>query len=258
MFCLAVLINQGTFAPTKLTYNKMKKILFAVSMMALLLCACSKDEVINEEEDVDPSNDIEDIIPGLYMKDEYFLSFTSDGDYKAYLDSFFIDSGSFDVDNYIITCKNKYNANITTYSINSLDGESLKATIKYVDVKSQKQIEKNIDLERVDNKGSKLDNILIGKNCTYKAVEDNILNTYSLNVNSDCAATYQLIDNIPSKILTMEWNYVYLEPYIYTRKFKPTNAGLTLFYKGCDTGEVFKYKVEMNSDGTIKSLKRQN
>lgn len=44
MFCLAVLINQGTFAPTKLTYNKMKKILFAISTMALLLCACSKDE----------------------------------------------------------------------------------------------------------------------------------------------------------------------------------------------------------------------
>lgn len=44
MFCLAVLINQGNFAPTKLTYNKMKKILFAISTMALLLCACSGDE----------------------------------------------------------------------------------------------------------------------------------------------------------------------------------------------------------------------
>lgn len=44
IFFLAVLINQGTFVPTKLTYNKMKKIFCAISMMALLLCACSGDE----------------------------------------------------------------------------------------------------------------------------------------------------------------------------------------------------------------------
>lgn len=65
MFCLAVLINQGNFAPTKLTYNKMKKILFAISTMALLLCACSEDE---KDPTLGPSDSEIDYI-GEFMKE---------------------------------------------------------------------------------------------------------------------------------------------------------------------------------------------
>lgn len=221
----------------------MKKILFLLAMFPMMW-SCS-----NSSNEPEPPKEEKIDIKGVWCNGDYFVTFSSDGYYTAYLDDKFIDSGDYiyNEQDKRVTCKNFYFNKSTEIAISSSNDKlicNFKSTNVLGDVFS-----KSMSFSKTDETPQGKNNALVGK--THQEL-------YIIQGHGKCewkftsnyAATYSTIEVKPK---TRNHFYIYREPYLYTQHFKPSGAGLSIFFNGSDKGDVLIYEVSI-SNGSIKSI----
>lgn len=221
----------------------MKKILFMTAWVALYLisfASCSSD---NEEnlQNLNSSNLI-----GVWESGDYFISFNKDGFYAAYLDEKFIDSGAYTINKNSVLYVNPYKVSKTNYSM-SLANEELTADISYTGVNGI-SLNKKIIFSKSKKAVVDKSNPVISKEFVHINAPYGFCTTRFDTYNT---ATYST-DEFKPRI--QNWFYFFFNSKIYVQKFKPETAGVSLFYEGCDTGDVFIYNVTFDSDGQIENI----
>lgn len=108
----------------------MKKILFfaLIFLSIFVLGSCSDSNKDEPEVNETPS------ITGVWENGNYFVSFSSDGFYAAYIADRFIDSGNYTQSKYAVSCQNTYFNRNTTYTIKSISDTELKVDVTYTDL----------------------------------------------------------------------------------------------------------------------------
>ena len=227
----------------------MKKILFLMMVVAAMAACSDGDdgEGNNNGFNEGGSQDLIDScsIVGVWENGDYFISFGEDGFYAAYLNEKFMDSGEYEQKGNEVICKNLYKSTETKYEI-KIDGNSMDANILYNLFEGGTQQEK-IHFTKSQNDPVEKNSPMIGKShdrltsigrCTME------FETYN-------TAIYHTNEIKPIK---QDWYYFYYNSRAFVQKFKPQNAALNSFYEGCNTGEVYIYEVEFDSNGQIESF----
>lgn len=221
----------------------MKKLLFItvlVSLCLISLSSCSSDNEENQQ-NINPSNLI-----GVWESGDYFISFNKDGFYAAYLDKKFIDSGTYTINENSVLCVNPYKVSETNYNMKVVS-EKLSADISYTDINGN-MLNKNLTFSKSNKSVVDKDNPVISKDFVHINAPYGFCTTKFKTYNT---ATYST-DEFRPRI--QNWFYFFFNSQIYVQKFKPETAGISLFYEGCDTGEVFIYNVTFDSDGQINNI----
>lgn len=221
----------------------MGKLLFMTIWVILSLISftsCSSD---NEEslQNLNSSNLI-----GVWESGDYFISFNKDGFYAAYLDEKFIDSGTYIINENSVLCTNPYKVSKTNYSIN-LANDKLTADVSYTGINGS-SLNKKIVFSKSKKAVIDKSNPVISKEFVHINAPYGFCTTRFDTYNT---ATYYT-DELKPRI--QNWFYFFFNSKIYVQKFKPETAGVSLFYEGCDTGDVFIYNVTFDSDGQIENI----
>lgn len=221
----------------------MKNILFLLIWTFLSLISftsCSSD---NEEnlQNLNSSNLI-----GVWESGDYFISFNKDGFYAAYLDEKFIDSGTYTINENSVLCTNPYKVSKTNYSMN-LVNEKLTADVSYTGINGS-LLNKKIVFSKSKKAVIDKSNPVISKEFVHINAPYGFCTTRFDTYNT---ATYST-DEFKPRI--QNWFYFFFNSKIYVQKFKLETAGVSLFYEGCDTGDVFIYNVTFDSDGQIENI----
>lgn len=190
------------------------RLIYALLVLPVLLLSCSN----NDDKVIDDRNKIN--IEGTWKSDKFFVSFNNEGRYAAYLDEKFIDSGKYTFDNQsIVTCKNDFNGKNTIYTIKKHVANTIYIDVKYTGFDGS-TVNKSLIMNRTDGDVYSRTHILIGKSYTYlSAYEGKKCEMSFLTENS---GSLTLKDIRPKK---QDWYYIYLPPYVYVQKFKPSNEG---------------------------------
>jgi hypothetical protein len=225
----------------------MKKILFMTAWVALYLISftsCSSD---NKEEGRKESESFN--LVGVWKSGDYFISFSDEGFYTAYLSDKFIDSGNYEVNqrDKKVTCKNTYTNKSTKYDIVNCTSNGLICKVTYINFEG-KEVNENFSMKKVNSTPSSKEHILIGKLYRYLAAGygDCIMKFDTFNT-----ATLSTDEYRPK---VQNWYYVYLDSNIYFQRFSPAGSTLNSFYANCGSGDVNIYRINVSSNGLIESF----
>ena len=222
----------------------MRKVLFLFALLPMLFSCSSEENELNYEK-------LKSQIVGVWEYNDILVSFDEYGYYAAILDETFLDCGSFILNKDEITCKNNYLNKNTKYIIESIDNNGINMIVTYNNYKNE-EVNKNITLYKTDKKPASKDNILIGK------IYNFLLSGYggcNIIFNSHNIAEMKTESVKP---ITQIWNYFYIEPYVYSQKYKHPSDALSIYFKNCDKGIIFKQEVEIGDSGEIKRIEIKN
>jgi hypothetical protein len=219
----------------------MKKCLIVVPLLvtvSFMLLSCSKDEDNNEDDKIIVNENASKIV-GVWSSEGYFVSFATDGSYKAYLGDYFMDSGTYTYKDGIIDCVNLYSYTHTTYDLKSVNDKNISLIAHYVETENNTNKVETLNYSKKQQDGFQMNNNFIGK--TYSGGL-NILGSYSYYFQSSYLMTCTITKE--GKIHTQNWNYCYVEPYLYIRKYT-NEMGISLYTGGCNDGKVYKKVVSL-------------
>lgn len=109
----------------------MKKIFMLITVVLPLFLSCSSDN--SSDENIDDEKEHPSIV-GVWENGSYFVSFSNDGYYAAYLGDQFIDSGNYTQSEKGISCSNPYFNRTTSMNIENISVSELKLDVTYTDV----------------------------------------------------------------------------------------------------------------------------
>lgn len=146
----------------------MKYILFIAIIISqtILLSSCTKEsEDKNEIEDI-INEDKQLPITGTWSNGDYFVSFSNDGYYSAYIADAFIDSGTYERVNNEINCSNYYFQRHTIFKIKDLSDTEMTIKITYTDIWGNTNEEEKT-LNKTDDAIVSENNTLAGKSISW-------------------------------------------------------------------------------------------
>lgn len=228
----------------------MKKNLFLFTITVfLLLASCSKAEDDSTTDDSKNTISQSDII-GVWKSGDYFVSFSSNNYYIAYLSDIFIDSGNYTISENVITCQNNYLAKTTTINIKVENNNQLTCQFTYTDGEGiNKTI--NITFDKSADSPTQSNHVIIGKSDTWKI-------SWGNGGYSDVIGKYTTSNGGYEEILTgnlkgvkRDVYYIYLHPFIYYQRYRSEDHshGSNTFNK--DILSISKKTVTINSNGSI-------
>lgn len=180
-------------------------------------------------------------IIGVWAKGNYFVSFAADGSYKTYLGDYFMDSGSYTYKNDTINCINYYSYTRTTYDIRSVNDNSISLIIHYIETENNTNKIDTLNYSRIQKDGYQMNNDFISNTYTASVENDGISKCY---FQSSCLINYTIKDG--SKYHTQTWNYCYVKPYIYSKRY--TNETSIFYNQKCNNGKVYKDSVYFDNN----------
>lgn len=221
----------------------MKQSVFLL-FLSVMLFSCSSD---NKEEGQKESESFN--LVGVWKSGDYFISFSDEGFYSAYLSDKFIDSGNYELNqkDKIVTCKNTYTNKSTKYDIVNCTSSGLICKVTYINFEG-KEVNENFSMKKVNSTPSSKEHVLIGKSYRYLAKEYG----YCI-MKFDTFNTAKLTTD-EYKPKAQNWYYIYLDSNIYFQRFAPNGAGLNSFYANCGKGDVNIYRMNVSSNGLIESF----
>jgi hypothetical protein len=221
----------------------MKQNIFLLLFLPMILFSCSSD---SKEEEQEPESI--DLV-GVWKSGDYFISFSEDKFYTAYLNDKFIDSGDYVIsqEKKLVTCKNTYNNKTTRYDIVGCENGSLVCKATYINFEGE-EVTENFSLKKSNSIPSSKEHILIGKLYRYLAAGygDCIMKFDTFNT-----ATLSTDEYRPK---VQNWYYIYLDSNIYFQRFAPAGSTLNSFYANCGSGDVNIYRINVSSNGLIESF----
>lgn len=137
----------------------MKKILFLLLVFPFILSSCGSD---SDKEDEDPIASQPKSIVGVWENENYFISFSSDGFYTAYIADRFIDSGNYTESKGVVSCENTYFNRKTIYTIKSISDTKINVDISYKDIYGDNQ-NKTLEFTKSAISPASQSNTLAGK-----------------------------------------------------------------------------------------------
>lgn len=224
----------------------MKKLMLLTFVLAgLCLNSCSSDDKPKGEAD-DPNASI----VGVWESGDYFVSFSDDGYYAAYLSDKFIDSGSYNYSESYVTCNNPYFNRTTTYDIQKLEEGKMYVDISYKD-NNGKTKEVSFVFSRNKSKPATKENTLMGKSATLVwsyfgqvTYSFNTINSGVISATSGSAQKYPL-----------NFFYIYIEDRLYYQTLQPSTGQIpTIGGWSNDFNEVKASRVIFSSNGSISGF----
>ena len=222
--------------------KNMKKIslcLFTIISLFLVSCESSDSENTTNLTTLNKSD-----IVGVWKSGNYFISFSSDNYYEAYLNDTFIDSGTYSLTDTTATVNNNYLSRRSIIKI-SKRNNFIKCHISYT---TNESIYQYIDgtYNKSEDIPTSSNHIIIGKSDTWLTPNFSATTYFTSNYGG-----YEEVNNGDLKGIKRDMYYLYLYPYIYMQRYetKDTSHGSNTFNK--DIPEILIEKITVNNNGTI-------
>lgn len=140
--------------------------LFFLTVAFISFTACSgSDDVPEPEQQAEVTYTS---LTGIWCNGNYFVSFHSSGFYSTYLDNTFIDSGTYTIDENVVTCYNGYFQRNTTFTISTKTDSQLSADITYTNNNGTTR-NTSMTFTKSDTTPASRDDELTGKSYTWSS-----------------------------------------------------------------------------------------
>lgn len=224
-------------------------ILFTVTGLFLSACSGSDDTDGPSTPEVKTYSEV-----GVWESGNYFLSLSSDNFLTAYVAPNFIDCGTYSrSDNNIITSTNTYYSKSTTYTIKSINDNSMSVDISYSDVHGESKTKSLILTKSAKMPPTIKENPVSGKSYTwYSTVFGNetfAFNSYDTGRKSGTKGS--------CRKYPVDFFYIFFNNRIYYQQFNPAGTQTPSIggWNGkCGTGEITVDTVTFDKSGRIYEL----
>lgn len=229
----------------------MKKLIY-FAFLILAVCACSKDDSIESNNDNnDNQQKVEYSIVGVWESNNYFVSFNEENFCCAYFDDKYLDCGTYRKSDNVITTNNTYYSKQTKYSILELNDKTMKLQIDYLPlygnaISKTMEFTKNNDIIPAIK-----DHSLVGKSYT-SLVWLGEYNNSTWSFETYNTGTHSMSSGAASKY-PLRVFYIFINNILYYQTFQTTQQMPTIGGWNPSTN-VSKRTVSFSSNGSISSI----
>ena len=218
-------------------------------LTALSFSSCGSDDELIDDNTTE-NEETKNSIVGVWGSDDYFVSFSDDGFYAAYLSDEFIDSGSYKYEDNTVTCENPYFNRTTTYQVKKLADGKMYVDIAYVNNHGNSE-NASFEFVKSDIAPASKEHTLMGKSATImSAYFDRV--TYAFNtINSGVKSA----TGGSAKKYPLNFFYIYIEDRLYFQILQPTMTQVpTIGGWSNQYNEVQSTRVKFSSNGSISGF----
>lgn len=233
-------------------YKKILFVLFAF-LYAVSLVSCGGDD--NEKDEPTPPQDNTitlSKIEGVWASGDYFVSFSSDKFCTAFVAPVFLDSGSFQLADGVVTCRNSYFNHSTIYTIKSVTDSKMSVEVAYTDFRGDNKTA-TVALTKTAEFPVEKENPLVGKSYTSRSQYfGTVTNSFTTYCSGQKTASDGNAKKYPLNIFYIYRDGKYYQQ-LYTNKNHQTPS-IGAWTTNADDGEIQINQVTFSADGSIESV----